>query len=113
MAGFVELYIDQGTTFNSTIELTDDTTNAPINVALYSLSSQLRRSHISANASGNLVCTITDAANGGITLSMTAANTSNLKVGRHVFDVKSVDGLGSTKRLLEGMITVTPGITRT
>jgi hypothetical protein len=112
MAGFVELYIDQGTTFNSTINLTDDTTNAPINVAAYTITSQLRRSYISANASGNITCTITDAANGGITLSMTSANTANLKVGRHVFDVRSANEQGVVSRLLEGMITVTPGITR-
>ena len=112
MAGFVELYIDQGSTFNSTIDLTDDTTNAPINVATYSITSQMRRSYIAANASGNITCTITDASNGGVTLSMTSANTSNLKAGRHVFDVRSVDGNGVANRLLEGMITVTPRATR-
>lgn len=112
MAGFVELYIDQGTTFNSTINVTDDTTNAPINVALYSISSQLRRSHLSANASGNLTCTITDAVNGTIVLSMTSANTTNLLAGRHFFDVKSTDGNGVVSRLLEGIITVNPAATR-
>lgn len=112
MAGYVELYIDQGTTFNSTINLTDDTTNAPINAALYTVSSQLRRSHLSANASGNLTCTITDAQNGVIILSMTAANSSNLLVGRHFFDVKSTDANNVVSRLLEGTITVNPAATR-
>jgi hypothetical protein len=72
----------------------------------------MRRSHISANASGNIVCTIVDASNGSIVMSMTSANTANLQAGRHVFDVKSIDGDGAVKRLLEGMVTVTPRVTR-
>lgn len=112
MSSFVELYIDAGATFNNVINLTDDVTNTPINVANYTISSQLRRSYYSANASANLVCTITNAANGEITLSLSAANTANLKPGRYLFDVKSVDSSNTTSRVLEGIITVTPAVTK-
>jgi len=112
MAGFTELYIDQGATFNSVINLTDDVTNAPINIAGYTIESQLRRSYYSANASGNLVCAITDAANGEVTMFMSKANTANLKAGRYVFDVNMTDAGNVTTRILEGIITVTPGVTK-
>ena len=112
MSAYVELYIDQGTSFNNVINLTDDVTNTPINIAGYTAISQLRRSYYSANASANITCTITNASNGELTLSMTAANTANLKPGRYVFDVKTVDELNTTSRVLEGIITVTPQVSK-
>jgi hypothetical protein len=111
MAAYVELLIDQGTTFVNTLTINDDVTNNPINIALYSVSSQMRRSYYSANASANLECTITDAANGVITMSMSAANTWNVKPGRYVFDVLALTEADTHSRLLEGIITVTPGVT--
>lgn len=112
MAAYVELYVDQGTTFNNVINITDDTTNTPVNVAGYTVSSQMRRSYYSVNPSANITCTITDAPNGEITMSMTAANTSNIKAGRYLFDVETIDTNGTVSRILEGIITVTPQITR-
>lgn len=112
MAAYVELYVDQGTTFNNIINLTDDTTNTPVNVYGYTITSQMRRSYYSANITANITCTITDSTNGEITMSMTAANTSNIKAGRYLFDVKTVDRTNITSRILEGIITVTPQVAR-
>ena len=112
MAAYVELYIDQGTTFNNIINLTDDVTNTPINVSGYVISSQIRRSYYSANITANITCTLSNVANGEITMSMTAANTSNIKPGRYLFDVKTLDTYNQTSRVLEGIITVTPSCTR-
>ena len=112
MAAYVELYIDQGTTFNNIINLTDDVTNTPINVSGYVISSQIRRSYYSANISANITCTLSNVANGEITMSMTAANTSNIKPGRYLFDVKTLDTYNQTSRVLEVIITVTPSCTR-
>ena len=112
MAAYVELYLDQGTTFYNVINLTDDVTNTPINVSNYLITSQLRRSYYSANASANLTCVITDASNGEITLSMTPANTANLKPGRYLFDVKTTDRDNVVSRVLEGIITVTPSVSK-
>jgi hypothetical protein len=112
MAGFVELYIDQGTSFTNIINLTDDITNAYINTAGYTILSQLRRSYYSANVSANITCTITNPANGEITLSLTAGVTANIKAGRYVFDVKTIDAYSSVSRVLEGIITVLPQVSK-
>lgn len=112
MAAYVELYMDQGATFNNTLNITDDLTNAKVNIQGYLVTSQMRRSYYSANATANIVCTITDSANGAILMSLGAANTSNIKAGRYLFDVETVDPNGVTSRILEGIITVTPQITR-
>jgi hypothetical protein len=111
-APFVELYIDQGTSFNNIINITDDTTNAVVNISGYTAESQIRRSFYSRNVSANINCEITDAANGELTMSMTSSNTSNIKAGRYVFDVKITDTNNITSRLIEGMITVTPACTK-
>lgn len=112
MAAYVELYVEQGTTFNNIINLTDDVTNDVINVSGYIVQSQMRRSYYSQNASANIICTVTDASKGEITMSMTPANTANIKAGRYVFDVKTTDTMNVTNRILEGTITVTPQVTR-
>ena len=43
---------------------------------------------------------------------MTAANTTNIKPGRYLFDVETTDLGGKVNRILEGIINVTPGVTR-
>lgn len=111
MAGFVELYLDQGTDFTSTINVSDDVNNDYINVAGYVVTSQLRRSYYSANASADFTCSIGNTALGEIVLSLGSDISANLKAGRYVFDV--VANTGSTKaRLLEGIITIAPRVTR-
>ena len=112
MAAFVELYVDQGTTFTNTITLNDDSTNANVNISGYLIRSQMRRSYYSTNATANFVCTITDSEYGVIEMSLDAANTANIKAGRYVFDVEMQDTANVVTRILEGIITVTPGVTR-
>ena len=112
MVAYVELYMDQGTTFRNVINLTDDLTNESINVSGYTVRSQMRRSYYSANATASIVCSVTDAANGEITMSLASSNTSNIKAGRYLFDLETIDTGGTVSRVLEGIITVTPEITR-
>ena len=112
MAAYVELYIDQGANFRNVINLTDDVTNSVISLASYNVRSQMRRSYYSINASADIVCTITDSSNGEITMSLGSANTSNIKAGRYLFDMQTTDTQNTVTRVLEGIITVTPEITR-
>jgi cytochrome oxidase Cu insertion factor (SCO1/SenC/PrrC family) len=72
----------------------------------------MRRSYYSINATASIVCAISDASNGEITMTMTAANTANIKAGRYLFDLETEDGNGFVTRVLEGIITVTPQVTR-
>lgn len=112
MTAYVELYIDQGTTFNTLISLSDDITNSSLNIAGYTFVSQIRRSYYSANITANIVCAIANVNAGEITLSMDAGTTANIKAGRYVFDIKSTDAANTVTRVLEGIITVVPSVTR-
>jgi hypothetical protein len=112
MAAYVELYVDQGTTFSNVINLTDDTLNASVNILGYSVRSQIRRSYYSANATANITCTITNAAQGEITMNMSAGTTANIKAGRYLFDLETTDRSGTVSRVLEGIMTIAPRVTR-
>ena len=113
MAEYVELYIDQGSDFSTTVNINDDNTNLPQNVTGYVVTSSLRRSVFSPNTSANLTCTVFDAPNGEFLITLTAGQTANLRSGSYLFDVKVYDTLSSTSsRLIEGVMFVTPSVTR-
>ena len=113
MAEYVELYIDQGSDFSTTVNLNDDSTNLPQNVYGYTITSSLRRSLLSPNTAANLTCSVYDSANGEFLISLTAGQTANLRFGSYLFDVKVHDTLGATTtRLIEGVMFVTPSVTR-
>lgn len=112
MAGYAELFIDQGSSFNNVINLTDDISNVNVNISGYTVVSQMRRSYYSANATANITCTITNAINGEITMSMEPGTTANIKAGRYLFDMQTTDRDGFVSRVLEGIITVTPRVSR-
>jgi hypothetical protein len=55
---------------------------------------------------------VTGVANGEITLSVSAANTSVLTPGRYVYDVKITSPDDIVTRVVEGIVTVLPSVTR-
>jgi len=113
MAEYVELYIDQGADFSTTIAINDDLTNIPENLSGVEVKGQMRKSLLSINAYAQFQCSILDVANGEILMEMTAANTSLLKTGNYFYDIRLRDTVANSySRLIEGIIFVTPGITR-
>jgi len=111
LAAYVEITIEQGANLTSTVTV-NDTQGDSVNLTTYSASAQLRKSYYSSSAN-TLTAIITGNANGQITLSMTAANTSNLTPGRYVYDLiitNSTDN--SVTRVVEGTAVVLPSVTR-
>ena len=111
MATYIELGMDQGATFSTTITLSNDTTNSNINLTGYTVKSQMRYSYYAANASATLNCTIANTSTGLITIGLDAANTANLKPSRYLFDVKTISPANVVTRVLEGIITVYAQVT--
>lgn len=112
MAGYAEIFIDQGTDFATFIQITDATTGLPSNILGYSVFSQLRISPYTANASANFACSIVDSANGNVSLTMTAANTSSLTNPRYSWDVRAISPLNTTIRVVEGVVIINPSVSR-
>ena len=110
MAAYTEILIEQGSTFSTTVNV-EDTVGAAINLFGYSASSQMRKSYYSTSNT-IITSTITGNANGEITLSMTAANTAALTPGRQVFDLIITSPTNVVTRVIEGVIVISPGVTR-
>lgn len=112
MATKANITIDQGSTFFTQINLTDENGD-PISLVGYTANSQIRRWYNSATAAVVFTTnTGPNSASGIITLSLTANQTSNLVYGRYVYDVDVTDASNTVTRVLEGIVTVTPGVTR-
>lgn len=111
-AGYSELFLEQGADFNASITL-DDVGGVAFNLVNYSASSQMRKSYYSSNAAATFsVSTGNDPKLGVITLSLSAANTANIYAGRYVYDVY-VAKANNRIRVLEGIINVSPQVTKT
>ena len=59
-----------------------------MNLTGYSVASKFRSTHDSSTVVGTFTCTISDAANGKITLSMTNSTTSAVEEGIYVYDLE-------------------------
>ena len=108
---YAELSIDQGSTFLSTVDLVADD-GTPINLTGYTLASQIRKSYYSLNPTANLTITVLNAAAGNVTISLDAANTSNIRAGRYLYDIKMQSNIGVVTRIVEGIVTIYPQITK-
>jgi len=109
MATKANIIIDQGTTFSTIINLTDDNGD-PINLTGYTGDAEMRKHYTSSNSQSfsiNLGGT-----SGTVTLSLTATQTANLTPGRYVYDVEVTSGANVVSRIVEGIVTVTPEVTR-
>lgn len=112
MATKANISVDQGTTFSTQIDLTDENDD-PIDLSAYTANGQVRRWYSSSDPSATFVAnTGTNTAAGILTLSLSANQTSNLEYGRYVYDVKLTDASNTITRIVEGIVTVTPRVTR-
>jgi hypothetical protein len=109
MATKANIVVDQGTTFSTTISLTDDNGD-PIDLTGYTGRSQMRKHYTSSNSQSFTVSL--NSTEGTVALSLTAAQTANLTAGRYVYDVEVVSGANVVSRIIEGIVTVTPEVTR-
>jgi len=111
MASYANISADQGADFQSSLEL-EDTNGDRLDLSSYSIYGQIRRTYKSSTAE-NFNVTITDAANGVISIELTAAQTAGMKSGRYVYDVYAVDGVSEkTVKLLEGIFELIPSVTK-
>jgi hypothetical protein len=109
MAIKANLVVDQGTTFTATIDLTDPS-GVVFNLTNYTVAAQMRKNYTSSTAT-TFVANHTGAG-GEINLLLSANTTSVLAPGRYLYDVEITSPGGAVTRVVEGIVTVTPGITR-
>jgi hypothetical protein len=110
-AAYSNLYIEQGTSFSTTITV-DDVYGDVYNLTNYTARGQIRKSHYSANTTA-VFTTSVNPVTGSISLSLTAAVTANIAPGRYVYDtIIRESANNTTTRILEGIFEVSPAVTR-
>lgn len=113
MANAVNFVIDQGTLFEgiATIENEDQTVFDLTDMTPYS---QMRRSYYTNTAFDIGVEVYGDPINGQIKLTLLPSQSNVLRAGRYVYDVEVHSDVDPnyTKRVLQGIITISPQVTK-
>ena len=110
MATIANLVIDQGTTFSSIVTLTDQI-GSPLNLTGYTVASQFRKSYQSSTAI-SFTASIYDANAGKVRLQLSPEDTTDVKAGRYLYDIELTSSGGEKSRALEGLVILTPEITK-
>ena len=111
MAQKINLIVDQGTTFQTSFTVNDEIGD-PIDFTGFGVNAQLRKHYTSSNS---VSFTASANSSGGVSLSLNSTQTTNLVAGRYVYDVEVTVGNtspASISRVVEGIVTVTPNVTR-
>lgn len=111
MAIKANLRVDQGTDFAVDIQLTDSQKNK-YNLTGHTVASQMRKSYSAASFTAFTTSIVNPATNGVIKLELNNTTTNGLAPGRYVYDIEITDSAGKVSRVVEGMVEVRPGVTR-
>ena len=110
MATVSNLFVDAGADY-STIITVAATNGQPLNLTGYSVASQMRKSYSSSTVY-NFTTSPYDAAQGKVRLQLNNTQSSAIPAGRWLYDVEITSPSGTKTRVIEGIVTVTPEITR-
>lgn len=109
MAIKANIVIDQGADYLTEFNLTD-VADEIIDLTGYTGRGQMRKYYTSSSAYDFNV-NITPAT-GKVSIGLTSNTTNQIVSGRYVYDVELVSNTGIVSRIVEGIVTVTPGVTR-
>ena len=111
MAAKANIIIEQGTDFSTTLTVEGDSGSAT-DLTGYTGAAQIRK-HYTSNTATNFTVTFgTPRTDGKLTLSLGRTVTANIADGRYVYDVELTNSANTRTRLVEGIVTVTPQVTR-
>lgn len=103
------IVIDQGTDYEVTINL-KDAYSSPINLNDYVGFAQMRKYYTSSTKYDFNVNVFANT--GEVTLTMSANTTANIAAGRYVYDCILTSNTNVVSRIVEGIVTVNPRVTR-
>jgi hypothetical protein len=110
MATVSNLFVDQGSYFSRFITLVTPA-GTTFDLTGYTVSSQMRK-NTTSSIGYTIPCSITDASAGKVKLRLNAETTENIPAGRYLYDIEITDNTGEKLRVVEGIITIVPQITR-
>ena len=109
-AGYQELFLEQGSEFNTSVTL-DNADGSPYSLVNCQVKSSMKKSYYSTNSTTELTVDLNNPSQGVIILSLTYQQTANIAAGRYVYDVAVKDSSNTVSRVLEGIVNVSPRVT--
>jgi hypothetical protein len=109
MAIYEDLEIEQGSSFRYNYTILTSA-GAAYNLAGHSLAAIMKKTYNSSTTTATFL-TQTTGDSGEIQMSLTDEQTATIKAGRYVFDVLMETPSSDKYRVVEGQITVSPGVT--
>lgn len=103
------IVIDQGADYEVTLDITDDNGDI-INLTGYTGAAQMRKHYTSLTAY-NFNVSISPLI-GTVTIAMPSSTSANIAAGRYVWDCELTSNTNVVSRMVEGIVTVTPQVTR-
>ncbi len=109
MAIKANIIIDQGTDYSAIIDV-ETASNTVYDLRDHTVAAQMRKNYSSANAT-TFICTHNGVL-GQISMSLGKDETTLLEPGRYLYDIEITTSGGSVSRVVQGTVTVSPGMTR-
>jgi hypothetical protein len=109
MATKSNIVIEQGTDFNLQVSVTQSN-GAAFDLTNFTAASKIKK-HWSSSTSHTLTATVTDTTGGEVTISSNNTSSEAIKPGRYNYDIEVTSNTGTVTRVVQGIATVTPGIT--
>ena len=104
----INLIVEQKADFEATFTVTG-ANNVALDLTDYTAEAKIKK-HYTSSSSNNFGVSFLDRSAGKLKLSMSSFATSLLKPGRYSYDILITSPGGVKTRVVEGQVTVTPGI---
>jgi len=112
MSAKANLIIEQGTDYSTTLTVEDSTGSAQ-DLTGYTAAGQIRKHYTSNTAINFTIAFGATRTDGKLTISLGRVTTANMESGRYVYDVEITSAANTRSRLVEGIVTITPQVTKT
>jgi hypothetical protein len=110
VAAISNLFIDQGSDYSSIVTVTA-TNGQPLNLTGFTVASQIRKSY-SSSIAYNFQSSVLSAPTGKVRLQLSASASEAIPPGRYLYDLEITSPTGAKNRVVEGIVTVSPQITK-
>ena len=111
MATISNLFIDQDADFTTTVTI-NDSSDVALDLTGYTATAMIRKSYKSTTSTTFTLAFVSPRTTGQVTLSLTDVQTAALTAGRYVYDLVITDSGGDKTRVVEGIATIKPSVSR-
>lgn len=110
MATISNLYVDQGSFFRTYVTVSGSD-GAVVDLTGYTAAAQMRKSY-SSSVAYNFQISISNPTQGRVRIELGSEYSRTIPAGRYLYDLEVTDSNGEKLRVVEGIVTINPEITK-